>query len=79
MFGAQTHHTDCSFRLGNLFAAPDQDTEDHDKENPGKYANYGNAVHCVSFLLDNPFAAGLRDKQPQLPNCPRHHGCQGHD
>ena len=43
--------TDSSSGLGNLLMAPDQDTQDHDKEDPGKQANYGNAVHCVSFLL----------------------------
>src|SRR5664279_5123215 len=43
--------TDCSSGLGSLFPAPDQDTQDHDKEYPGKQTNYGNAVHCVSFLL----------------------------
>jgi hypothetical protein len=26
---------DSSFELGNLLATPDQDTQDHDKEDPG--------------------------------------------
>lgn len=48
--------------LGRLFPAPHHDTEDDDKKNSRKYPNHRNAVHCISFLLENFVAACLFNK-----------------